>query len=515
MSTLLLVEGAPIERAHPKSGNVDYYLLNTKSDRSPKLLLPAGDLDPQGLLDLKVIVCNPYGSCSSFPTPVHVKSNSRREVTSCVVGRNETGGHLDFIQENVFVAAEFLTPNMIDFTTVFTKFNLETNGAVFATVTIMVLLYIIVLLWARNQDARDAQKQQPPPAAHHTAPQKWWTPTAPQQHRPRWRGSRRVVSIACVMADSFPAPAMAAVDSTGGPSEAPSRSLCSSPLGKPSCGPPITVDDTTSDTCWRSTVQSESSCSSTHFQPSSAYCDEDAAAAPSVSGVVTSPAVVPVTGTMDPGIGRSWVPAPSSSEDATESLRSDGYLVELVNDAAKAADTLTYVKENSWLDSRTSALVTELTVFNANTNLLCHMNLLLVFSLTGENPTLGKLTTLDERLRVALALLVFVESLKALQLPLLHRGARRCLALPLLRRETRVKSRLLLLVVLLCACSLSLHGLYGARSWAHAFQSVTSALVRMSRLGEALGDGGACATLVYLSFRLLAIILVMSLGKWV
>ncbi|CAM9598070.1 unnamed protein product [Lampetra planeri] len=132
-----------------------------------------------------------------------------------------------------------------------------------------------------------------------------------------------------------------------------------------------------------------------------------------------------------------------------------------------------------------------------------------------ENPTLGKLTTLDERLRVALALLVFVESLKALQLPLLHRGARRCLALPLLRRETRVKSRLLLLVVLLCACSLSLHGLYGARSWAHAFQSVTSALVRMSRLGEALGDGGACATLVYLSFRLLAIILVMSLGKWV
>ncbi|XP_061419705.1 polycystin-2-like [Lethenteron reissneri] len=306
-----------------------------------------------------------------------------------------------------------------------------------------------------------------------------------------------------------------------------------------------------------------------------------------------------------------WIFQNMPDEDASstfESLRSDGYLVELVNDAAKAADTLTYLKENSWLDSRTSALVTELTVFNANTNLLCHMNLLLVFSLPGiahpqyhlkvsplqeignawfvvtmaayiiilvlgllflvcesfkmkrekmsyfgkvmnyvellcfvlritlvaiyffltmtlkenlylhtqgENPTFGKLTSLDERLRVALALLVFVESLKALQLPLLHRGARRCLALPLLRRETRVKSRLLLLVVLLCVCSLSLHGLYGARSWAHAFQSVTSALVRMSRLGEALGDGGACATLVYLSFRLLAIILVMSLGKWV
>nr|XP_032812629.1 polycystic kidney disease protein 1-like 2 isoform X1 [Petromyzon marinus] len=92
---------------------------------------------------------------SSF---TEVESNSRREVTSCVVGRNQTDGHLDFIQENVFVAAEFLTPNMIDFTTVFTKFNLETNGAVFATVTIMVLLYIIVLLWARNQDARDARK---------------------------------------------------------------------------------------------------------------------------------------------------------------------------------------------------------------------------------------------------------------------------------------------------------------------------------------------------------------------
>ncbi|CAM9378630.1 unnamed protein product [Lampetra planeri] len=66
--------------------------------------------------------------------------------------------------------------------------------------------------------------------------------------------SRCVVSVACVMAESSPAPTMAAVDTAGGPSEAPSRSLCSSPLGKTSCGCPVTVDDETSDTSWRSTV---------------------------------------------------------------------------------------------------------------------------------------------------------------------------------------------------------------------------------------------------------------------
>ncbi|CAM9601673.1 unnamed protein product [Lampetra fluviatilis] len=50
--------------------------------------------------------------------------------------------------------------------------------------------------------------------------------------------SCRVASVACVMVDSSPAPAMAAVDSAGGPSKAKSRSLCSSPLGNPSCGRP-------------------------------------------------------------------------------------------------------------------------------------------------------------------------------------------------------------------------------------------------------------------------------------
>ncbi|XP_078720866.1 polycystin-1-like protein 2 [Lampetra fluviatilis] len=287
-----------------------------------------------------------------------------------------------------------------------------------------------------------------------------------------------------------------------------------------------------------------------------------------------------------------------------------GYLVEAANDAVKAADTVAYLRENSWVDPRTAALVTEVSVLNANTKLLCHLTLLLIFSSPGVakpqvnarvfsileigelqfnlnltayvsifvlnllllacdvpkickekgayfkkvthlveflcfglrittavayyqqtmtlketletytqdgNVTFGKLASLDERLRVALALLVFVESLKALQLPLLHRGARRCLTLPLLHREAGVKSRLLmvalLLTLLLCAYSLSLHGLYGAHSWAHAFQSVTSALVRMSHLGEALGGGGPCATLAYLSFRLMAFLLLYLLSK--
>ncbi|XP_078458813.1 uncharacterized protein LOC144723910 [Lampetra planeri] len=91
-------------------------------------------------------------------TSAQVHPNSTRDMTVCVVGGDQSAGDINFGQQNVFIAAEFLTPNLIDFTSVFTKFDLETNGAVFATVTVIVLLYIIVMLWARNQDIQDQDK---------------------------------------------------------------------------------------------------------------------------------------------------------------------------------------------------------------------------------------------------------------------------------------------------------------------------------------------------------------------
>nr|XP_032812147.1 polycystic kidney disease protein 1-like 2 [Petromyzon marinus] len=91
-------------------------------------------------------------------TSAQVHPNSTRDMTVCVVGGDQSAGDINFGQQNVFIAAEFLTPNLIDFTSVFTKFDLETNGAVFATVTVIVFLYIIVLLWAKNQDIQDQEK---------------------------------------------------------------------------------------------------------------------------------------------------------------------------------------------------------------------------------------------------------------------------------------------------------------------------------------------------------------------
>ncbi|XP_061420084.1 polycystin-1-like protein 2 isoform X2 [Lethenteron reissneri] len=65
---------------------------------------------------------------------------------------------VNFGKEKVFVGAEFLTPNAIDFSTVFSKFDLVSNGAVFSTVIMIVLLYLLVLLWARKADEKDNEK---------------------------------------------------------------------------------------------------------------------------------------------------------------------------------------------------------------------------------------------------------------------------------------------------------------------------------------------------------------------
>ncbi|CAN0423067.1 unnamed protein product [Lampetra fluviatilis] len=61
--------------------------------------------------------------------------------------------------------------------------------------------------------------------------------------------------------------------------------FCLSPLGNPSCGHPVTIDDATSDTSWRSTVRNESSCFSTRFQPSFVRRDKNDAAWRSISGL--------------------------------------------------------------------------------------------------------------------------------------------------------------------------------------------------------------------------------------
>ncbi|CAM9598140.1 unnamed protein product [Lampetra planeri] len=79
--------------------------------------------------------------------------------TVCVVGGGNKATTTNAGRERVFIAAEVLAPNTIDFSTVFTKFDLVSNGAVFAAVIVIILLYLIMLLWARKADIKDNEKR--------------------------------------------------------------------------------------------------------------------------------------------------------------------------------------------------------------------------------------------------------------------------------------------------------------------------------------------------------------------
>ena len=52
----------------------------------------------------------------------------------------------------------YVPPNTIDFGTVFQKFNLTDNAAVFSTVICLIVLYLIICVWAMRQDRRDKEK---------------------------------------------------------------------------------------------------------------------------------------------------------------------------------------------------------------------------------------------------------------------------------------------------------------------------------------------------------------------
>ncbi|XP_052068761.1 uncharacterized protein LOC127708011 isoform X2 [Mytilus californianus] len=59
---------------------------------------------------------------------------------------------------NSFATTFYVPPNTIDFGSVFEKFDLKNNAAVFATVVSLVLLYILLCVWAFRQDRKDHTK---------------------------------------------------------------------------------------------------------------------------------------------------------------------------------------------------------------------------------------------------------------------------------------------------------------------------------------------------------------------
>ncbi|XP_071131885.1 uncharacterized protein [Mytilus edulis] len=82
--------------------------------------------------------------------------------TSCQLSAastiNETVCECSSPPGNSFATTFYVPPNTIDFGSVFEKFDLKNNAAVFATVVSLVLLYMLLCVWAFRQDRKDQTK---------------------------------------------------------------------------------------------------------------------------------------------------------------------------------------------------------------------------------------------------------------------------------------------------------------------------------------------------------------------
>ena len=56
---------------------------------------------------------------------------------------------------NSFATTFYVSPNTIDLSSVFSKFDLKDNAAVFSTVICLVIVYILICVWAVKQDKKD------------------------------------------------------------------------------------------------------------------------------------------------------------------------------------------------------------------------------------------------------------------------------------------------------------------------------------------------------------------------
>lgn len=59
---------------------------------------------------------------------------------------------------NSFATTFYVPPNTIDFSTVFSKFDLTDNAAVFSTVICLVVVYLLICVWALRQDKKDIDR---------------------------------------------------------------------------------------------------------------------------------------------------------------------------------------------------------------------------------------------------------------------------------------------------------------------------------------------------------------------
>jgi len=78
-----------------------------------------------------------------------MSSSSTVSVTTCVCN-NPPGTY--------FATTFYVPPNIIDFSSVFDKFDILNNGAVFGTVIALLCLYALLCVWALVQDRADKNR---------------------------------------------------------------------------------------------------------------------------------------------------------------------------------------------------------------------------------------------------------------------------------------------------------------------------------------------------------------------
>ncbi|CAG2234855.1 PKD1L2 [Mytilus edulis] len=86
-------------------------------------------------------------------------TNEKWDKSSCTVSSsstiNETVCECFNPPGNSFATTFYVPPNTIDFGSVFNKFDLKNNAAVFATVISLVIIYLLICVWAFRQDRTD------------------------------------------------------------------------------------------------------------------------------------------------------------------------------------------------------------------------------------------------------------------------------------------------------------------------------------------------------------------------
>ncbi|XP_077980091.1 polycystin-1-like protein 2 [Glandiceps talaboti] len=94
-----------------------------------------------------------------------------------------------------FASDFFIPPNSIDFSTVFKKFDVVNNAAVFSTVIALLGLYLLLLIWARRKDKLDVMKWGVTPLADNNPYDKYFYEIAVYTGMRRGAGTKSKVSF--------------------------------------------------------------------------------------------------------------------------------------------------------------------------------------------------------------------------------------------------------------------------------------------------------------------------------